>query len=483
MKNYLKQTLFCTVFISGFLLWGNAMADTHTVSGNCSASAVQTAINSASEGDIIDVTCTGTVTWSTTVTLSGGKTLRGGGVKGSSGTNGTFPLTINGTYDGHDTYDALVKIVNDDSQSLNRLTGFKFQGTGSPQYVVLAEGKGTGSDGKGAFRIDNNFFNNVSYYSRMIMTDGTTGKLTGLVDQNIFYTPGSSNSNYYNIGYQNTFMGTSETCMGFGSYSRPVGFGTDDFVFYEDNYLYNSIFETSDGGGRLVVRHNEFDSNFTSDGQLSALDGHGADTGGHNCIGIVANEFYNNTVSHGIKYTQMVYARGGKWRIFNNAIDYLSGLTINLMDYRIWNPSVLDWKTCSGDFCCPVTPPQCDVEHPGADDFEECYPLLNQIQDTFIWNNLYEGDNIMPSLDEEPAPTYIALNRDYWMPTYGLESALPATCTLNTYYGATDSGKLWKCTSTNNWTLQYTPYTYPHPLRTEATDTVAPASPTGLSVN
>ena len=79
---------------------------------------------------------------------------------------------------------------------------------------------------------------------------------------------------------------------------------------------------------------------------------------------------------------------------------------------------------------------------------------------------------------------YVALNRDYWMPTYGLESLRPATCTANTYYGATDSGKLWKCTTTNTWSLQYTPYTYPHPLRAgTGTDTTPPTAPTELTVN
>ena len=45
------------------------------------------------------------------------------------------------------------------------------------------------------------------------------------------------------------------------------------------------------------------------------------------------------------------------------------------------------------------------------------------------------------------------------------------------------SGTLYKCTSTNAWTEYYTPYTYPHPLRTEASDIVAPASPSGLFVS
>jgi hypothetical protein len=86
----------------------------------------------------------------------------------------------------------------------------------------------------------------------------------------------------------------------------------------------------------------------------------------------------------------------------------------------------------------------------------------------------------------------------------------PATCTPGAGYWATNqscsaveavnvgahpaeplSGTLYKCTGPNTWTAYYTPYTYPHPLRTDCKnyptlcdeDTTAPASPTALTVN
>jgi hypothetical protein len=67
---------------------------------------------------------------------------------------------------------------------------------------------------------------------------------------------------------------------------------------------------------------------------------------------------------------------------------------------------------------------------------------------------------------------------------WGTLANRPATCTAGVGYFATDDGswnisssnpygvnfagadgRLYKCTSTNTWTLYYTPYTYPHPLR------------------
>ena len=59
----------------------------------------------------------------------------------------------------------------------------------------------------------------------------------------------------------------------------------------------------------------------------------------------------------------------------------------------------------------------------------------------------------------------------------GVLASRPATCTTGVAYWATDQGGNWnkrnadandgclyKCTSTNMWTLYYRPYTYPHPL-------------------
>jgi hypothetical protein len=70
----------------------------------------------------------------------------------------------------------------------------------------------------------------------------------------------------------------------------------------------------------------------------------------------------------------------------------------------------------------------------------------------------------------------------------GLLSSLPATCTQGVGYWATEqsctgideasvgahpitpiSGTLYKCTAPDTWEAYYTPYTYPHPLRSEAT--------------
>ena len=72
-------------------------------------------------------------------------------------------------------------------------------------------------------------------------------------------------------------------------------------------------------------------------------------------------------------------------------------------------------------------------------------------------------------------------------------SSRPSTCTTGVAYWATNEGewnstqagpdgRLYKCTSTNNWTLYYTPFQYPHPWQAGGTVPTTPAPPTNLRI-
>lgn len=100
-------------------------------------------------------------------------------------------------------------------------------------------------------------------------------------------------------------------------------------------------------------------------------------------------------------------------------------------------------------------------------------------------------------INGEPA-SYIQENREYYRQTVSFNGASgvgvgtlasrPATCTPKVGYWATDQGnwnqsgdgkgqgQLYVCTTTNTWTLYYTPYTYPHPLVSGSTPSSTKAS-------
>src|SRR5262249_4533772 len=75
---------------------------------------------------------------------------------------------------------------------------------------------------------------------------------------------------------------------------------------------------------------------------------------------------------------------------------------------------------------------------------------------------------------------------------HGTLANRPTTCTTGVAYFATDQGnwnqsgsggqgQFYLCSATNTWTLNYTPYIYPHPLSGTVTGP-PPNPPTGLTV-
>jgi hypothetical protein len=121
------------------------------------------------------------------------------------------------------------------------------------------------------------------------------------------------------------------------------------------------------------------------------------------------------------------------------------------------------------------------------------------LQPIYVWGNTKNG-NLCPSVGGASC-AYTTINtvptqtdRDIYSQQgvagtdgktsgVGVGTALPATCTTNlnetgggvgfwktnegswnTLLSANTSGRLYRCSATNTWTLHYTPFTYPHPL-------------------
>lgn len=97
-----------------------------------------------------------------------------------------------------------------------------------------------------------------------------------------------------------------------------------------------------------------------------------------------------------------------------------------------------------------------------------------------------DGSNGNPRVQTSPTSPFNGTSGVGW----GTMANRPTTCTPYVGYWATDQGswnqsglggqgELFVCTATNQWTLHYTPYTYPHPL-TRGIETTTPTPPTNV---
>jgi hypothetical protein len=466
---------------------------------DCSASTINSAILAAADGATILLTCTGNVNWSSTgshswstgdmsttqyavnIPATKGITLQVQGADNTNKSSPTFPLTITVP----SNVQAIVANIGPNN-SPTRISGFKFQNSGTVDGYIAIIGAGTGKNALGGYRVDNNYFNGVSVWNGVIGIwagkGGTTGNLFGLVDNNTFYNIyNASNPTYgpYVIQVWNWWHPSSpsgNTCWGCD------GWTNNDFVYGggNQNFMEDNLFQqdasasghirhyiSSELGGRYVSRHNTFVNNY-GDTNADLHDAHGTCALDSNGIGSRGGEIYSNTIQ-GTGYDRATQLRGGSWLIYDNVITAGGGNALELNEYRssssasqctpasafpscpTANTLLIPWPvptgaswTASAPWCSDVSS---DTAKPGTD-----HPLPGQIFNTYVWNNLTPtGSLINPVVPSDKAQTnYIILNSDYFA-----SSTKPAGMT------------------------NYTPYAYPHPLRTGGT-TTAPAPPTGL---
>jgi len=336
-----------------------------------------------------------------------------------------------------------------------RITGIKFTGIGSRESDIFIGGLCNN------WRVDNSYFYRsgatntiwVGYY-----------KTYGVIDHNTFEDDSG----------ETIAVWSSADSLAKESWAEQTYPGGVQNTYIEDNTFIYTAYEcaldsavhavTGGLGGRYVFRHNTVTVN-SSICWGTIIDAHGS------CWPLLTYpstrwfEAYNNNIS-GVGVGEGMRWRGSDGIFFNNTISGV--ILVDLMG--------------DGMYCgeCGYSPDPCNTQ---------AWPSLGQMKNGYLWNNTLNDSAADPSVNTSPnIPTFIQLNRDYYLPTSGTYANRPGTCNApaTNYvapgYWATDQNTLYTCTAPNTWTAYYTPYTYPHPLREEA-DTTPPAAPAGLVVN
>jgi len=425
----------CLCLMAFFLLACEASGWSATRNVTCSGtitSALQTAINSSIDGDVVNISsgvCSaGTVTWENkNITVQG----QGIGVTAISGLN----VQVN---------------TKQTNKAAWRISGISF---GAGQIRLNPTGGNSYPTVTSGWRIDHCEFSypgctqNIAVY--------ITGTTWGLIDNCSF--SGAGNAIFY-AGFMNYYNEYQSTNPGMGGYSwsLPLHQGSVEAVYIEDctfSMPSGCYYGVGDSyyGGRTVFRHNKVTNAYWQNHACR-----GGERGGNINAEIYNNDF-NATDS---AWYRAVHLRSGTAVVFNNTIrGYFT--TMNVDNQR-------------SDGANTSTPyGACDGSKPWDGNQSKGWPCLDQIG---------RGSGVAFGQSQPSVPVYVWNNGSDTGCSTGGTCSNNRTMTNQTTDSAVQAGRDY---INNGKTPKpgYVPFTYPHPLQGGTVADSSLSAPSNLRIS
>ena len=466
MKTVLVVIMLSLSVVGQTVYWGPgfysgpAVYNSAINAASCSQANVQTAINSASDGDTV-VVPGGACTWTTTLTPPCHSwTLQGNGANITINNSGGSGISVSSC-----------------SGKAVRITGFTFgvQAVGAGGVINISGGTGL------SFRIDHNTFQSSPNWGRYLWDNVPCAAPGCVLDHNTI-------TNVAALIYAQLPSDGGDDFAGATQWQQGMVFDNGSEVYFEDNsFTFNNFFSNDmmdcGNGGRYVFRHNTVVGN--------SVFSHGYDSIQNSCLELTAYQNNLNGAYGGTNRAQAeVLYRGGTGLVYQNVMKNAAQGNFLVTNYRSNNSGTADGHL-----------PFCGGSNSSDGNVTNGWPCHQQIgrgsspaAPGLASYPLYEWDNCKTSLgctgttDQNTITVYnnlggsidyttqsIVQNRDFYDSVssfngttgvgIGALSSRPSNCTVGVAYWGTDTNTLYQCSATNMWTNFYTPFSYPHPLQ------------------